>query len=225
MMEHNNLAIFDLDHTLVSIDCSGGWIDYMCDQGLIDDPQDFQRQRQDFDRAYRAGMSDIGGYTHFILSPMRDWDIKDISEHINSFIDKEVLKCIYPQAQVCLSKHRENGDELLLVSASIEDLVKPIGLRLGFAPNNIIGIETEKKNGFFSGNYIEPTSFGKGKCLHVERWLKAQSQDYQSRCFYSDSFNDRFLLQAVDMSFCVNPDEKLKTLSDQSGWTTLNWQH
>ncbi len=41
-------------------------------------------------------------------------------------------------------------------------------------------------------------------------------------CFYSDSYNDLALLQAVERPIAVDPDTKLLAHAEQQGWEVIS---
>ncbi len=219
-----SVAIFDLDHTLISVDCSNLWIEYMCSHHFVDNPQQFRKQKNSFDEAYRQGESDMIGYSRLLLSPLKGKDALEMKMHFKRFVHTMIPQYIYPQALIKLKEHQRQGDALLLISASIEELVRPIGEILGFEKDNIIGIKTEKNSHCYTGEVIEPISFAEGKCEHFKLWQQQQKTMYETSVFYSDSINDAPLLAFADKAYCVNPDPKLFTLAQQRGWKVLSWE-
>ncbi|WP_119344157.1 HAD family hydrolase [Facilibium subflavum] len=219
-----NIAIFDLDHTLISVDCSNEWINYMCAQGFVDDPKGFLAQKNAFDIAYRQGMVDMRAFYDFILYPIKGKAVTEMVCHFEQFVRDTIPQYIYTQGLQQLQMHKDNGDEILLISASMVDLVQSIGQLLGFAKDNIIGVNTQKSQGIYTGEVIEPLSFSKGKCIHYQAWLSAQEKAYQTSYFYSDSINDQALLTEVDYAMCVNPDAKLYALATKNCWSVCYWE-
>ena len=67
-----NLAIFDLDHTLINCDSSSEWSNFLYEKGIFSDA-DMQRH-QAFDQDYRKGCLDLDAYLAFVLRPLADLD-------------------------------------------------------------------------------------------------------------------------------------------------------
>ena len=219
----NKIAIFDLDHTLISVDCSNEWIKFMCQRGLIDDTAAYLKQKDLYDQAYRQGQVDMMGFCHFVLQPMLLQPLDKLEEDFMRFAQYITKNFVYPQAWDQLKLHQQQNDTLLLISASIEDLVKAIGLNLGFKIENIIGAETVKYKDNFTGEIALPLSFGKGKYTHYQKWLAQQHTVFEQSIFYSDSINDAPLLSVVDKPVCINPDPKLETLALEHNWPVKSW--
>ena len=219
-----NIAIFDLDHTLISVDCSNEWAKYLCKQQLISNPNAFMATKDAYDRAYRTGQVDMLGFCHFMLQPLIGHNGNNLQKSFNTFAQYIVDNFTYPEAYQAIKKHLDQGDELLLISASLIDLVRPIGLLLGFKESHIIGVQSITKNGAFTGSVLEPLSFGAGKVHYYQEWLSQQENTFRQSLFYSDSINDAPLLNLVNKAICINPDPKLRKLAQDREWKIDSWQ-
>ncbi len=219
-----NIAIFDLDHTLISVDCSNEWAKYLCNHKLVNNPKTFMATKEAYDRAYHAGEVDMLGFCHFVLQPVIGHSESSLQNTLKDFAHFIVKSFTYPKAHQAIKEHLAKGDQILLISASLIDLVRPIGLLLGFDQENIIGVQSVKENGKLTGGVIEPLSFGIGKVHYYQQWLQKQPATFEQSIFYSDSINDAPLLKLVDKAICVNPDPKLALLAHDNTWEIRNWQ-
>ena len=192
-----NLAIFDLDHTLINCDSSSEWSNFLHEKGIFSDA-DMQRH-QAFDRDYRKGCLDLDAY---LIRPS-----------------------ITQMARMLVDSHRDAGDTLLLISATNEFIITPIAREFGI--ENIIGISLETDaQGNYTGRPIGTPSFQEGKVTRLHQWLaeRGQSQaDYEKVYFYSDSRNDLPLLEQVNQPVAVNPDPVLTLTAAQRGWPILDF--
>ncbi|WP_440651579.1 HAD family hydrolase [Cysteiniphilum sp. 19S12-1] len=219
----SDIAIFDLDHTLISVDCSNEWAKYLCDHKLVNNPKTFMATKEAYDRAYHAGEVDMLGFCHFILQPLIGHSESSLQGTLKDFAHFIVKNFTYPAAHQAIKDHQAKGDHILLISASLIDLVRPIGLLLGFDQENIIGVQSIKENGKLTGGVIEPLSFGIGKVHYYQQWLQEQSKVFEQSIFYSDSINDAPLLKLVDKAICVNPDPKLYDMATKNLWQKNHW--
>lgn len=64
-----NLALFDLDHTLIPTDSDHEWGRFMVKQGMVD-PENFARENDRFFADYKAGKLDIHAYLIAMLTPL-----------------------------------------------------------------------------------------------------------------------------------------------------------
>ena len=61
-----NIAIFDLDHTLIPLDSDNEWGTFLCRIGVVDKIE-FSRRNQMFYSQYQAGTLDPVEYLEFAL--------------------------------------------------------------------------------------------------------------------------------------------------------------
>ena len=55
----------------------------------------------------------------------------------------------------------------------------------------------------------------------AERWAAEHGVDLAQSYFYSDSFNDRPMLERVGTAIAINPDARLSRLAKQRGWPMM----
>ena len=65
------LAIFDLDHTLLSGDSDHAWGQFLVDSKIVE-AEHHQRQNDYFYEQYKAGSLDINEYLTFALKPLTE---------------------------------------------------------------------------------------------------------------------------------------------------------
>jgi HAD superfamily hydrolase (TIGR01490 family) len=94
-----------------------------------------------------------------------------------------------------IETHRQNGDEIVIVSASIENWVRPFAEKLGISETLCTKIETDEK-GCLTGKFSTKNCYGQEK---VNRLLAAfpNLSDYYLTA-YGDSKGDRELLDFAD---------------------------
>ena len=57
--------------------------------------------------------------------------------------------------------------------------------------------------------------------MRLEQWLAGR--EVIESWAYSDSINDRFLLEYADHAIAVNPDARLLALAEEQGWDVQDW--
>ncbi|WP_305374562.1 HAD family hydrolase [Photobacterium leiognathi] len=218
---HPCLAIFDLDETLIAADSASLWIAYMVKHNLAS--EELQQQEEAMMKAYAQGKLDMADYMRATLAPMVGKSQQEINTLVSSFIESDILPAIYSDAVARIEWHKKRGDDILIISASAEHLVKPIAKHLGV--ENTIAINLETINGVYTGQTHGVLSFRQGKIDRLESWLNNQSNQYRSSYGYSDSINDLPLLQHVNKPFAVNPDPALALHAQMNEWTIMDWRH
>ncbi|OAM26682.1 phosphoserine phosphatase [Eikenella longinqua] len=218
-----NLAIFDLDHTLINCDSGTEWSNFLQEEGIYDEA-DMQRHRQ-FDQDYRDGCLDLDAYLAFILRALAERSRAELDAMHRVFMQRHILPHISPMARQLVAGHRDAGDSLLLISATNEFIITPIAREFGIGEVIGIRLETDAK-GNYTGHYLGTPSFQAGKVTRLQQWLAERGQtqaDYEKIYFYSDSRNDLPLLEQVNQPVAVNPDPVLLAAAQQHGWPVLNF--
>ena len=217
-MNRPDLAIFDLDNTILNGDSDYSMINYLVDINLLDEAD--KLKNDEFIQDYQDGSLDFNEYTHFALKPYLGMTQDEINEIILPFVKIIIEPMINIFALKLIHDHHDNGHTILLASATNELIVKPIAQRLGI--NHVIGTKVEFKNNQCSGEFIPPSALGSGKLKLVKAWMKAhQFDDFSGVTFYSDSINDLPLLEAVEFPKVVNPDIKLEAISNERKWEVI----
>jgi HAD superfamily hydrolase (TIGR01490 family) len=105
---------------------------------------------------------------------------------------------IRPEAQKAIQRHKDAGDSLVVLSASIENWVCPFAEQLRIPYVICTEIETNPDN-CLTGNFSTPNCYGKEK---VKRLLQLfpQREDYYLIA-YGDSSGDKELMNFADEKF------------------------
>lgn len=215
------LAIFDLDETLIADDCSTLWAQELVKLGWADAGSYLPRE-QELMRQYASGELSMQDYMDFTLTPLVGRTAEEVAHVVEPFVEDVIEPIIYSDAMRCVAKHRENGDRILVISASAHFLVSAIAARLNI--EEVLAIDIAEQHGHYSGHTQGVLTYREGKVERLNQWLKEQGESLQGAYFYSDSRNDLPLLQLVDNPHAVNPDPVLKQHAEDSGWPVLSWK-
>ena len=158
-MSKPDLAIFDLDNTILNGDSDYSMINYLVDINLLDEAD--KLKNDEFIQDYQDGSLDFNEYTHFALKPYLGMTQDEINEIILPFVETIIEPMINIFALKLIHDHHDNGHTILLASATNELIVKPIAQRLGI--NHVISTKVEFKNNQCSGEFIPPSALGSGK--------------------------------------------------------------
>ena len=214
-----NLTIFDLDETLINVDSDVEWGRYLIDKNLVD-PNEWKSKNEKFYSQYKNGQLNIDEYLIFSCEPLKNIDLQLLKKHRETFITERIEPNILEKGQRLVEKHRSEGDELLVITATIEFITKPIVSLMGI--EQIIAPIPEFTNGAYTGKTVGIPSFGKGKLHRLNQWLKKNNKTFDSTTFYSDSHNDIPLLSAVTKPVAVDPDPILLEESQRKNWRIIS---
>jgi len=213
------LAIFDLDHTLLSGDSDHAWGQFLVDRGLVD-PEVHQQRNDHFYEQYKAGSLDIHEYLEFAMRPLTEYEPEHMHAEGDTFLNERIEPLITDKARALIREHEEKGDTLLIITATNGFVTYPIAERLGIA--HIIAPHPEVIDGRYTGKTVGIPSFQDGKVTRLRDWMKEHSHELEGSYFYSDSHNDLPLLRLVDHPVAVDPDDTLRATAESNGWPVIS---
>ncbi len=214
-----NLAIFDLDNTLIGGDSDYLWGEFLVEKALVD-PVYYKEENQRFYDDYKTGTLDIYEFLKFSLAPLSQHSFTDLAELHSEFMKTKIASIWLPKAENLLNKHRKDGDYILIITATNHFVTRPIAEKLGV--DDIIATMPEKKDNRYTGNVAGIPCFQEGKVERLATWLEENNHSLDNSYFYSDSINDLPLLSKVTHPIAVDPDELLKKHAVKYGWLTLS---
>lgn len=212
------LAIFDLDNTLINGDSDHAWGEYLIECGLVDG--DYYQARNDgFYKAYQSGELDIHEYLEFALEPLARLTKAQLNVLHQGFMFKKIKPMQQPKAKALLNKHRQQGDVLLIITATNRFVTEPIAKELGV--ENLLASDLEIIEGRITGKPLGIPCFQEGKVLRLEQWLDENRHSMAGSYFYSDSHNDIPLLKRVDNPIAVDADDTLYAYAKDMNWPRI----
>lgn len=217
-----NLALFDLDNTLLSGDSDFEWAQFLIEQGVLD-REVHEVRNQAFYEQYKAGTLDIHEFLDFQLQPLARYSRAQFDAWHQDFMARRIRPIIGAKARALVDRHREAGDLVAIVTATNSFVTGPIAREFGIP--HLIATIPAQENGQFTGAVRGTPSFREGKITRVEDWLESLGLHWGSfpeSWFYSDSLNDLPLLNKVSKPVAVDPDPTLKAHAEAQGWPVLS---
>jgi HAD superfamily hydrolase (TIGR01490 family) len=129
---------------------------------------------------------------------------------------------IYPGMRRVIDLHHADGDQTYLVTAAPRELAERIAAYLGM--DGALGTEAELVDGRYTGRILGPVLHGPAKLDAVTKLAAEQGIDLRDCSAYSDSLNDRPMLEGVGHPVAVNPDRQLRELARQRGWPVQDFR-
>lgn len=228
MQKCPELAIFDLDYTLTKrgtwgrftwmnvktrphlwlpLLLSAGWTQFCYKQGKI------PRKDVKLCMMYWA----MRGKTRQQLESLAD-----------KFAQREIKKGLRPGGLERLRTHQRQGHQVMIASAAVDLLVRPIAKYLdiphfvatdmSFDDNHYLQMEFSSDNCYGAEKLRRIKSF-----IHNSNMLESSANLYKSVTFYTDSYSDIDSLLWADIGVAVNPDQRLRADSLLRGFAIENW--
>ena len=216
------LALFDLDQTLLPLDSDQSWGEFTLKLGWVD-AHSFKQRNDGFYADYNAGCLDIHAYVRFATEAIRQQGVAAASVAHQAFMREVIQPAIRPQALALVEQHRQQGDTLVMVTATNEFVTGPIAQAFGM--DVLLAAQLVRDtDGNFTGEIDGVPTLREGKVTRVNQWLAVQGLSLPEvhATFYSDSMNDLPLLENVDVPVVTNGVPALKQIAQERGWRILD---
>jgi HAD superfamily hydrolase (TIGR01490 family) len=214
-----NLAVFDLDNTLLAGDSDYLWGVFLVENGVVD-AEHYARSNERFYREYQDGTLDIHSYGAFVLQPLVERKLGEMQALRARFINERVVPMVAPGARPLLDRHRSAGDTLLITTATNRFVVEPIAQLFGV--EHLLATDPEVIDGRYTGRLHGTPNFQAGKVTRLRAWLDRDQPRFEHISAYSDSHNDLPLLEMADRAVAVDPDPTLRAAAAARGWEIIS---
>ncbi|MEY3088118.1 MAG: hypothetical protein RLZZ250_450 [Pseudomonadota bacterium] len=197
-----NLALFDLDNTILAGDSDYNWSRFLIQEGYLDGAIHAEKNEK-FYADYKAGTLDIFAFVEFQFKPLARNPRTVLNQLLKKYVEEVIKPMITEKARALVKRH-------------IAEL---------FGIENLIGTDPEEKEGEFTGKVSGLPSFKEGKVTRLEAWLKGKNlslASFEKSYFYSDSHNDLPLMQKVTHPVAVDSDDVLSEYAKSKGWPQIS---
>lgn len=209
-------AFFDLDKTVIAKSSTLAFSKPFFSQGLIN-------RRAVLKSSYAQFLFLMSGADHDQIDRMRSylttmctgWDVEQVKSIVEETLHDIVDPLVFAEAAELIADHKLCGRDVVVVSASGEEIVAPIARALG--ATHAMATRMVVEDGKYTGE-IAFYCFGEGK-VEAIRALAAREGYALEHCYaYSDSITDVPMLEAVGHPTVVNPDRTLRKEAASRGW-------
>ena len=215
------LALFDLDHTLLSGDSDMLWCEFLMSEGLLPRAE-FEPRNAEMAGHYADGSVTPQAFCAFYAGTLAGRSPLEWRPWCERFVREAVLPRIPASALALVDAHRTRGDRLVLTTATNRLLTAPTAVHLGIG--DLIATEVEVVGGVCTGRTDGTLNMREGKVERLRAWLAVEglaAAALAQAVFYSDSLNDLPLLTAVGTPVAVDPDPQLRAHAVARGWVVL----
>ncbi|QEM43966.1 HAD-IB family hydrolase [Mycolicibacterium grossiae] len=209
-------AFFDLDKTVIAKSSTLAFSKPFFDQGLIN-------RRTVLKSAYAQFLFLMSGADHEQMDRMRSyittmctgWDVEQITSIVGETLHDIVDPLVFAEAANLIADHKLCGRDVVVVSASGEEIVAPIARAIG--ATHAMATRMVVEDGKYTGE-VAFYCYGQGK-VDAIRELAAREGYSLEHCYaYSDSITDLPMLESVGHPTVVNPDRALRKEAGARGW-------
>ena len=225
-------AFFDLDKTVIAKSSTLAFSKPFFDQGLLN-------RRAVLKSSYAQFLFLMSGADHDQMDRMRSyvtsmcagWDVEQVKAIVNETLHDIVDPLVFAEAAELIADHRHCGRDVVIVSASGEEIVAPIAHALGAVrltrERVVIGtLEYMSPERVLNGKYTGEVAFycyGEAKAAAVRELAVHEGYPLEHCYAYSDSITDLPMLEAVGNPSVVNPDRALRKEAAARGWPVLTF--
>ncbi|WP_454085597.1 HAD family hydrolase [Georgenia sp. Marseille-Q6866] len=143
------------------------------------------------------------------------WDAARTEAVAAAAVDSHVRPVVYQEALDLIAAHQAAGEDVVVVSASSEAVVRPIGELLG--ADHVIATRPVVTDGRFT-DQLEFYAYGPTKATAIRELARERGYNLAASHAYSDSVTDLPMLEAVGNPVAVNPDRALRRHATAQGW-------
>ncbi|MEQ1683598.1 MAG: HAD-IB family hydrolase [Burkholderiaceae bacterium] len=216
------LALFDLDHTLLSGDSDVLWCEFLMQQGVLDRAE-FEPRNADMARRYADASVSVQDFCDFYVGTLAGRSPAAWQPLCDQFLREVIAPRIPAAAHALVDEHRQRGHTLVLTTATNRVITGMTAKFLGI--ENLIATEVALEGGVCTGRTSGTLNMREGKVTRLRDWLADRNQPsalLEQATLYSDSSNDLPLLGAVGEPVAVDPDARLLAHARAAGWQVLN---
>ena len=214
-----NLALFDLDHTLIPFDSGMAWTRFLVSRGHL--PATAEADYLGYCHQYVAGTLDIHAMHRASMAPLRGDAGADLALWVAEF-EQDIAPQVPASRRALVQRHLDAGDLCAIVTATTRFIAEPFARLFGVA--HLVATEAALNGGGFTGEIAGLPCFREHKPTLVRGWLAQQGmrlEAFEESHFYSDSISDLPLLASVTHPVAVDPDARLLAHARAAGWPVL----
>ncbi|MEI8328453.1 MAG: HAD-IB family hydrolase [Chlamydiia bacterium] len=211
------VCVFDLDRTLIKSNSSFQFCLYL-----------YQKKIFSFLHVIRSclyyiqhrflGLSLTELHEKTFKSVLKGMSLNTISMYVKEFVDHWLIDALYIPAICELRRAQHLGYYTLILSNSPSFLVKVIAERLNVTDWKGTEYEVDKDGKLC---HIAHVLNGKEKASQVRTVIQKLGLTKNNVTAYSDSVSDLPLLESAGQAVVVNPDRKLKRISQAHNWPKI----
>lgn len=214
-------SFFDVDGTLVATNLVHSALYYIANQPT---PwQSVRRLGQVLVRSPMLGVAELLDrrvFNELLFQAYAGMSEDRLEMLADEAFDKVVGPSLFGRARALVEQSRNAGHEIVLISGSLDSLLRRVATAIGGA--TVIGNRLEFKQRRATGKLLRPVVAGPLKAELIRQHARTHGYDLGECHAFSDSYSDLPMLSVVGHPAAVNPDARLRLLAKAYSWPTLN---
>ena len=210
-------AFFDLDKTIIAKSSTLAFTRPMFKAGLLSGSTLAKAGiAQVYYQAFGADHDQLERIKDELSQMTKGWDREEVEALVTETVDQVVTPLVYAEALAIMEDHRGAGRKVIVISASPEEIVRPLCRYLGI--DEVIATRSAvDSEGRYTGE-LELYAYGPGKAEAMRVLAEEEGIDLDDSYAYSDSITDLPMLETVGNPVAVNPDAELRAIAVERGW-------
>lgn len=209
-------AFFDLDKTIIATSSAHAYGREFMHNGLISTTEALQMSLAKASYVMAGHSSEqMDASRDQLTTLVSGWDVDEVQRITESALHTVVAPTIYSEARELIRFHQSAGHDVIIISASASQLVRPIAAELGV--DKVVATELEIVDGRFTGEILTYLK-GEAKADAMRGLAQEHGYDMSESFAYSDSSTDIPMLELVGNPVAVNPDRAMKKAALERGW-------
>ena len=206
----NTVAVFDLDGTITRRDTLLPFLRRA--RGLWPTSSALLVESLAITRAMLGAAGRDGAKERLLVRLLAGHDAATLALAADAYAEVVVRSGLRRDVAARVAQHRERGDAVIIISASPELYVAPIGRNLGV--DAVLGTRLEVgADGRLTGRYEGRNCRGPEKVMRLRAWMHERFGDEQVQVFaYGDSAGDNELLAMADVPVRIARRQPLRAL-------------
>jgi len=158
----------------------------------------------------------LAGIKKSVLNLTKGWNQIQVDQIVREGLEAIMGPIVYREAQELIEHHRAAGRRVVIISATPEGVVAPLGHYLGV--HEVIATRPKvDADGRYTGE-LDFHAYGPYKAQAIRSLADREGIDLPASFAYSDSCTDLPMLETVGHPVAVNPDRQLLRVARQRGW-------
>ena len=216
--EYAYAAFFDLDDTILTVSSGKVLIHEAHRQGIMR-KRDLIRGMW-FALLYKINLAHSSRVALRMASWLKGTEESYVIDLVNRIFDDELVDKISESVQEEIEFHRRNGAKLIMLSAAIDYICRPIVGHLDL--DDLVCSHMEVRDGVFTGLPAGKLVFGHEKGMRLIEYCNIHGFDPMEAYCYADSFSDLPMMEKTGHPVAVRPDRRLGSVARKRGWRVVN---